>query len=172
MVQAPYSLRPAKTRQPQSGPSSVALNDGFGVNHSYNMGMNGTLGLKGVIPIGGLKVFACCGWSFSAGSNFRQLFEIKILTAKGGGETPCNRFFAEIDAPRRQPYRALTVPRFLIQVEGEYPAFIRQLWRPRRQHIPGASASQERCEVGSHCNPSARPRSWPGRQPETGTNEC
>ncbi|WP_242193633.1 hypothetical protein, partial [Sphingomonas hankookensis] len=41
------------------------------------------------------------------------------------------------------------VPRFLIQPEGEFPAFIRSLWRPRQQHIRPASSSQAMCEDGS-----------------------
>ena len=66
----------------------------------------------------------------------------------------------------------LRVPRFLIRVEGEYPAFIRRRSWPLRQHIRLASASQEMCEDGSRYNPSARRRSWPGRPPATKTNAC
>ena len=65
---------------------------------------------------------------------------------------------------------ALRVPRFLIQLEGEFPAFIRPPWRPSQQHIRPASSSQAMCEDGSRYSPAARPRSWPGRRSWTGTN--
>jgi hypothetical protein len=59
---------------------------------------------------------------------------------------------------------------FLIQPEGEFPAFIwPPLW-PLQQHIRPASSSQAMCEDGSRYSPVTRPRSWLGRRRWTGTN--
>jgi hypothetical protein len=49
----------------------------------------------------------------------------------------------------------LRVPQFLIQVDGEFPAFIQRRFWPRQQHIRSVSASQETCEDGSHYSPAA-----------------
>jgi len=62
----------------------------------------------------------------------------------------------------------VTVPRFLVQSEGEYPAFIRPLGRPQQQHILAASASQAMCEDGSRYSLAAKPRSSSWRRPATG----
>ena len=63
----------------------------------------------------------------------------------------------------------MRVPLFLLQLQSEYPAFIRRLFGPPPQRIRPASSSQAMCEAGSRCSPVAKPRSWPGRRPKTGT---
>jgi hypothetical protein len=82
-----------------------------------------------------------------------ELREVEIMLGQGGAT-------AEV-----------RIPRFIIQLEGELPVFIRRLGRPRQQHIRVASASQAMCEDGSRYTRAAKRRSSPWRPPATGASE-
>ena len=59
----------------------------------------------------------------------------------------------------------LTVPRFLVRPEGEFPDFIRQSFGPLPMRIRGVSATLALCEDGSRCNADATLRSLSSRRP-------
>ena len=63
---------------------------------------------------------------------------IRFLEAQPG-EPLLKRSSSHLGGTYNPGVLPLTVPRFLIQVEGEYPAFIRPRSWPRQQHSIGVS---------------------------------
>ena len=57
----------------------------------------------------------------------------------------------------------MRVPRFLLHLQGEYPAFIRRLFGPPRQRIRPASSSRASNVAARRCSRVARRRGQRGR---------